>query len=178
MSLCTYTGSSQHFSPKGNLSFLFIHMSKFIAHKVVDSKLDSFLRSNPDQLRYQASIQPQHAFVANHFLQAVPAVLVHQLANHRTRPLILQTCLHQINRIDSRSTNSWKLSKLKRYRFRDALANPQTILWGAWLTKRWPMYALTVSSLYKKKACSCSSTRVGGTGRIDLADFSHVGADW
>lgn len=57
-------------------------------------KLDGLLWTDTHQLGPKASIQPQHPFVTNNLLEAVPAVLVHQLSHHGTRSLVLHPGFH------------------------------------------------------------------------------------
>lgn len=70
-------------------------------------KLDGLLWTDAHQLGPKASIQPQHPFVTNDLLEAVPAVLVHQLSHHGTRSLVLHPGFHQVYWVNCSCTSCW-----------------------------------------------------------------------
>lgn len=60
------------------------------------------------------SVKAEDTLVAHHLLEAVDAVLVHELSHQgATAPLVLHTCLHQIDGVHCCGTDSYRERKKK-----------------------------------------------------------------
>lgn len=64
------------------------------------------------------SVKTEEAFIAHHLLEAVKAILVHELFHQgATAPLVLHACLHQINGVHCCGTNGYREIKKCLIRF-------------------------------------------------------------
>lgn len=64
------------------------------------------------------SVKAKDALIAHHLLEAVEAVLVHELSHQgAAAPLVLHACLHQIDGVHCCSTDSYRERKKNLFRY-------------------------------------------------------------
>lgn len=100
--LATTSATTSHdLCPKRDVAGCLV--GEFATNKVVDSKLDSLLRGNTNQLRQNTRVQTAETLVADDLLEAVDTVLVELLTDNGAT-LVLHAGLHQINGVHHEGT--------------------------------------------------------------------------